>query len=227
MRSLGLSNGSLYLLSRILSRATRNYARLVKYYLVAQPVPATPYLKPGNDSNMVLERIRSGDPLVKQFPRPAHILEKRFADGGVCFAASKGGRFVGFIWLQHNRYQEDEVRCLFVPTPVDRAVWDYDVYVDPAFRMGRTFLRLWDKAHDYLRERDIRWTVSRISAFNPESLTSHRRLGAIPLATAMFLCAGRSQSAWFSCSPWIHFSLVGKKWPALQLDTSTKPRPSS
>ena len=218
VRELGAWNGYLYLLSRALTRATHGHWRLVKYYLVAQPVPTLSYLK-RRGGDIIIERIERNHPLTRQFPRPAEVLSKRFADGGVCFAASKRGTFVGFIWLQHNRYEEDEVRCIFRPMPIDKAVWDYDVYVEPEFRMGRTFLRLWDVAHDYLRERNIDWTVSRISAFNVESLASHRRLGATRIATAIFLCAGRVQGALFSTRPWLHFSLSTRLWPELPLET--------
>ena len=218
LRNFGAWNGSLYLMSRFLVRATSGRCRLVKYYLVAQPVRPVPYLKRKTDI-ISIDRIEPDNPLVKQFPRPAEVLAKRFADGSVCFAASKHGKFVGFIWLQHYCYEEDEVRCNFFPAPREKAVWDYDVHVEPQFRMGRIFLRLWDVAHDYLRDRGIAWTVSRISAFNTESLASHRRLGAVRLAIATFVCVGDVQAACFSVHPWLHLSRRPDRRPDLRLLT--------
>jgi hypothetical protein len=218
LRELGIWNGWFYLVSRGLARATQGRWRFVKYYLVAQPVPAVRYLK-RQAGAVTIERINPRHPLVKQFPRPATVLAKRFADGGVCFAASKQGKFAGFIWLQHDLYEEDEVRCDFCPAPAEKAVWDYDVHVEPEFRMGRTFLRLWDVAHDYLRDRGITWTVSRISAFNSESLASHRGLGASRLAIAIFLCMGNAQAALFSIPPWVHLSTSLKHRPQLRVLT--------
>ena len=56
-------------------------------------------------------------------------------------------QFAGFLWLQIPRYVEDEVRCVYEMEPAGAAAWDYDVYVEPDFRFGKAFVRLWDAAH--------------------------------------------------------------------------------
>jgi hypothetical protein len=58
--------------------------------------------------------------------------------------------------------------------PSGKAVWDFDVYVVPAYRLGYTFLKLWDTANAHLRSLGVRWTLSRISAFNAGSLSSQQ-----------------------------------------------------
>ncbi len=219
VKRLGWQDGTLYLVSHTLQLMSKGFLRFHKYYLVAQPVPARPFLSHPT-SELRIERIASEHPLVAQFPRPQAVLERRFADGAVCIAASKRGKFIGFIWLQYGKYEEDEVRCHYLPSPVDRAVWDYDVYIEPIYRKGRMFLRLWDAAHDYLRRSGIEWTVSRISAFNRESLSSHRRLGTVPLGKASFLCAGRAQVALFSIPPVFRVSCTTRSSPPIVLNTS-------
>ena len=105
------------------------------------------------------------------------------------------GTLAGFLWLASGIYEEDEVRCRYQLANPTETVWDFDVYVEPRFRLGRTFARLWDAANEDLRQRCIRWSISRISAFNPASLAAHARLGALPLGHASFLCLGRLQLA--------------------------------
>jgi len=91
------------------------------------------------------------------------------------------------------------------------------VYVDPAFRMGRLFARLWDTANRYLRERGVDWSLSRISAFNPESLQAHARLGLRRLGSATFVCAGRVQLAVLTMPPFVHLSLSPASRPTVRL----------
>jgi GNAT superfamily N-acetyltransferase len=145
------------------------------------------------------------------------VIDWRFRDDGICFTATKSGKFVGFLWLHDHPYQEDEVNCLFAPMPQHLAVWDYDVYVEPEVRAGRAFVRLWSAAHDYLRERGVRWTMSRISAFNPGSLGAHERMGARRVGSAFFLCLGSFQVASLTTGPRLHFSRVGGRPPVARI----------
>jgi len=214
---LGWRDGALYKLSRILALISGRRCRIVKYYLVAQPVAAEPLVSPARGQDFRIERVEAQDPLTTQFPRPPDVIRRRYAAGAICFAASKQGRLIGFIWLKHDVYEEDEVRCSFLPMPSKEAVWDFDVYVDPAFRLGRAFLRLWDGAYAYLRTQGISWTMSRISSFNNASLTSHQRLGAVRLGQATFLCFGSWQLSFSSLTPGFHLSRDVSDAPKLPL----------
>jgi hypothetical protein len=156
--------------------------------------------------------------LTGSFPRPAEVIARRFADGAVCFGATQEGVLIGFIWLKHQYYEEDEVRCRFVPRPAAKAAWDFDVYVDPAFRMSRTFLRLWDAANAYLRDQGIEWTMSRISTFHAKSQAAHRRLGAQPVAGALFLCLGAIEISFFTQWPYAWVSLGPRSRPVVTID---------
>lgn len=164
-----------------------------------------------------MRRVERNDPLVKQFPRPAEIIAERYRMGAVCLAAEKQGRFMGFVWLKAAEYPEDEVRCRYVLEPAATAAWDFDVYVEPAFRYGRTFARLWECANDWLRERGYRWSLSRISAFNPESIAAHRRLGTRRIGSAIFLRFGRGQIALFDRAPFVHVGWRPEQAPTLRL----------
>jgi len=193
---MGWVDSSLYALARLLSLLSRGKLRLQKYYIMAQPIGrgATPSLRA--DPRTVIDWAERGSPLCQAFPRPSAVIERRYRHGARCLAASVKGRFAGFIWVQRERYEEDEVRCTYVLRDAQQAVWDFDVYVAPEFRWGRTMARLWEAADDRLAAEGVRWSLSRISAFKPESLAAHRRLGAVEIDRLVFFRAGRSQSSW-------------------------------
>lgn len=206
----------LYVASRALQRISGGRVRLIKYYLVAQPVRSGTSL-PERAGGVEIVAILEGDPLTAQFPRPPAVVAKRYADGAVCLAARAAGRFAGFLWLSPGPYDEDEVRCRYTTLPEGRTAWDFDVYVDPAFRMGRTFARLWDAANALLHKRGVEWTLSRISAFNAESLRAHARFGVRRIGAATFFCIGAVQLTLATLWPYVHLSVVPTSGPKLRL----------
>ena len=132
----------LYTLHRVLQTLSGGRAAIVPYLLVAQPVGNPILARVNDDADTVVERIGPGHPLLAASPRPAHVIAQRFADGAECFAATVKGQFAGHIWIARGRYVEDEVRCTYVINDPARGVWDYDVYVEPRLRLGRTMGRL-------------------------------------------------------------------------------------
>jgi hypothetical protein len=205
-RDMGWKDGALYIIARIIRGISGGHAELRKYYFVSQPIPDKPLLPSKRGASIVVAQVDSRHPLVSRFPRPAQIVAQRLARGALCFLATKDDHFVGFLWLQRGGYLEDEVRCLFTPLPANQVAWDFDVYVEPEYRSGFVFARLWDTANSFLREAKVKWSVSRVSAFNPGSINSHLRLGAFPIGSACFLSLGRFQLSLSSVPPFIHFS---------------------
>jgi hypothetical protein len=194
---LPFGDALLYRIARVAQRLSARRIRIVKYHLTAQPVAPTPLLSASRAGTLRVERIDANHPLyailLAQSPRPPAVIRARLAHGAVCFAALKADTLLGFLWLKHEAYEEDEVHCLFLPRPAAQAAWDFDVWVHPAHRASRVFLRLWDTAFAYLRARGVRWTMSRVNAYNPDSLNAHGRLGAVTLGTATFCCIGERQ----------------------------------
>lgn len=213
-RRLGLAGALYFFASKALQRASRGQVRIFRYYLVAQPVSGPAQRRGGR---ITVRRVEPADPVCASFPRREKVIARRFAEGAICLVAEDGARFAGYLWLQPGPYDEDEVRCRYVMSPAPRCAWDFDVHVQPELRLGRTFARLWDAAHELLRERGVEWTMSRISAFNPESLRSHGRLGLQRLGTVTFLRVGRAQLMWSMRRPWLHASLDPAKAPRIVL----------
>lgn len=214
---LGWLNAATYGMSKILAKISSQRLRLFKYYFVAQPVAEKPLLPAGRGRNIALRWVGRDDPVVAAFPRPPHVIRDRFDQGALCLVAEIDGRFAGFLWLLLGRYREDEVKSRFVPLPEGVAAWDFDVYVEPTYRVGFAFLRLWDEANRFLRERGVRWSVSRISAFNPGSLASHGRLGIRRIGSALFLAAGERQLMLADVAPYVHFSSSADGIPEVKL----------
>ena len=220
-RKLGALDGSLYLINRLLGHLSGGRAGLHKYYLVVQPVrPAAQALRPSADT--VIAPAAPDSPLRASFPRPTEVIEQRYRDGALCFAAVVKAQFAGFLWLQRERYREDEVRCDYLLVQPAVSVWDYDVYVEPRYRLGRCLARLWDEANRHLQAEGVRWTFSRISAYNPASLKAHARLDARPLHSALFLCLGRLQFSWLPQAPHLHLSLGPQQRPRIPLAPPTE-----
>lgn len=213
----GIREGLYYLAAKTLSAISCGQLTLIRYHFVAQPVPEMRSDQGSHTSaKTVVRPVSAGDPITTSFPRPTTVINNRFANGNTCLVAETNERFAGFLWLACETYEEDEVRCRYVLTQPTRCAWDYDVYVEPDFRIGRTFFRLWEAANAHLAAQGIQWSLSRISAFNPASLAAHRRLGIQKIASASFLKCGAMQLSILNRWPYIHLSMTGQG-PILRL----------
>ena len=217
-RRVGARHTLAYLLSRLLSAASGDRVRLVKYLIVAQPIGAGALdaVKPDRSTEIVQAGPQSE--LARYFPRPDAVIRRRFASGASCYCALVKKEFAGFLWILADRYEEDEVRCTYVLEAPQQSVWDFDVYIEPKFRLSRTLARLWHAVDARLNERGVRWSFSRISAFNAESLAAHAKLGIIECQSATFLVIGQFQLSFLSQRPYVHASFSACRRPAIRLD---------
>ena len=217
LSTLGWANGWLYFLARMLQKLSTGKVYIIRYIFVAQPVPDVSRQGSHDQPSRGVRQVDVNDPIVRDFPRPAPVIARRFGAGATCFVAESRDRFSGFLWFQRNAYEEDEVRCRYELYPPERCVWDYDVYVEPEFRMGRTFSRLWQAGNAHLAEEKIEWSMSRISAFNSNSLAAHRRMGIRAITTATFVVIGPLQISLLGRSPYIHLGVSARTRPILKL----------
>ena len=213
-----LADACLYRLDRSIAALSGSRARLRKYYFIAQPVSTKRWLPPQRGANVEIRRFTASDPVIKEIPRPDWAIPYRFQQGAICLAALKERKCIGCLWLTLGPYQEDEVRCRYVPLPEGKASWDFDVYVDPEHRSSIVFLKLWDEANSLLAERGMRWSLSRISAFNNASMAAHARMGAKRIATAVFLSMGRLQICAATTPPYFDISRQHDAFPTFALN---------
>jgi hypothetical protein len=220
IRELGWLDGCLYALARLLTTASGGRALLYKYYFVEQPIPEKRRLSPARGASLEIRRMAAGDPVLADFPRPQWVFPYRFDQLAICLAALKEGKGIGFLWFTLSAYQEDEVRCRYVPLPEGVSAWDFDVYVAPEHRTGIAFMKLWDEANMLLSSRGFRWSLSRISAFNAGSMLAHAKMGASPIGSAVFLKLGGWQLCVASLPPYVHFSTHAGSFPTLRLSAA-------
>lgn len=207
LREQGVIVTALYALHRVLQALSGGRWRLVAYRFYAQPIgePHVAPLRP--DAGTWLGQVTPADAIAAALPRPPAVIDARFAAGNACHAATVKGRFAGTIWIARGHYDEDEVRCRYELAEPACSAWDYDVYVEPAFRLGRTMARLWRQVASVLARDGVRWTFSRISMFNAGSIAAHVRLGARPIGWALFACLGQLQLAVSSHRPRLSIGL--------------------
>lgn len=217
----GPALSALFVLHRVLQTLSGGHVRLVPYALVAQPLGAE--LNPVRaDPSTVIRRVAAEDPVVSEFPRPVAINQRRWQSGAQCHVVTVKGQFAGTLWIQSYAYEEDEVRALFVLDEPAQSVWDFDVFVVPRYRLGRTMARLWKSVDAELCSQGKRWSFSRISLLNPESMKSHARLGAVIVQRAWFLVVGPLQISVWSEFPYVHFGWKTPQRPVIHL---RPPRP--
>lgn len=216
VRELGWTDAILYGVARALRTLVRREC-MWKYYLVAQPVPQSPRIPATRGRQIEVGPLMPHTLTQSSLERPTEVIAARLSQGAACLGASKDGRLIGFQWFVIGPYDEDEVRCRFIPEPAGIVAWDFDVYIQPAHRSGLAFMRLWDETNAYLRVRGVRWTMSRISAFNSASLRSHRRLQARTLGSALFVRFGPLQIMFATLAPYLHVSPYKHCAPHLRL----------
>lgn len=213
---LGTFDTVLYMMDKLLSKVTFGNCTLHKYYITHQPVAVHPSVPPNKALDIDVKQISADSPALQAIDRPLSVLQQRAKQGGICFAAFKRGEFAGNIWLNIDKYIEDEVRCIYVLSPSGCSAWDYDVFVQPRYRLSYVFAKLWDSANQFMADREIHSVYSRINYYNIRSLQSHKRLGSKVVGSAYFLNVFNCQvllSRKFS--PYIHFSINNNCKPEL------------
>lgn len=219
LTQIGVVETLLYALKRTL--ASLGGADLIVYRVMAQPVAQGSILDSRRGGSVQVREAPEGDAALEALPLTAEVIAGRFAQGAHCFVAERGGRAVGCLWLCLEQYEEDEVRCLFRLSPDDASAWDFDVFVEDDQRGGVVFASLWEAAFEYMRSIGLRWTLSRISVFNPWSVTAHRRLGAFPIGWLVVMLGRRWQIAASSLSPHVHLSARPGRRPVYQVRPPT------
>jgi hypothetical protein len=192
-REKGASDTATEAVSRALRLATFRCCDLRRFYVVSQPLQQLLSARRTRSSALNIRRILGNDPEVQSLPRPASEIAERFQSGAECFAAIREERVAAFIWVKRGSHVEREVGVEFLPEPTDQAVWDFDLFVEPAFRTGTALSRLWDAVASYLIDQGYVWTVSVIMAENDQSLRSQRRSGSRVVAAGLTLRLGRKR----------------------------------
>jgi len=217
--SFGYRVTAAYLLHRLLQKLSKS-SGCYYYYIYEQELTQhkqAQALRAAN-SKLAFNWYQDFDDIHLQLPRPESVLKERFNQKTSCVMAIQEQEVTACAWFTESSYQEDEVRCTFDFSHLPNHVWDYDVYVIPKYRVGRLFLRLWRQVEMYWQDKGKTASLSRISAFNQNSVTSHEKLGAKRLASACFLCVGNIQLMVSSTAPYINLSCSTNSRPTIKVN---------
>ncbi|GGD75311.1 hypothetical protein [Lacimicrobium alkaliphilum] len=154
-------------------------------------------------------------------PRPEEKLKDRFNGSTRCLLGKKNGELASCAWFACGVFDEDEVNYRIRLGP--QQVWDFDVYVIPKYRLGRLFLYTWQRASNDLRTEGYQSTLSRISAYNRTSVTTHEKLGAKCLSTAIFLKIWSFQITVATRIPYLALSIGERGKPTFDFSDSRSP----
>lgn len=216
---LGLVNTLWYALAKAISKI--NLGRIYRYTIVSQSVRSD-IQTPSRKGAVEIRNVSEADYQTNWFPRPATIIQDRFSQGAKCLVAFQGDKPIGCIWLIFDSYREDEINCIYMLQPANETAWDFDVYIHPDYRMGRTFSRIWDEAEKYLSSQGRQWSLSRIDAFNAVSLRSHQRRGAIIVGQLACLKVGNVQLLIMSIFPFLRLNWGNDSLPKISVNAPPK-----
>lgn len=218
LAQFGLKVTIAYILHRLLRRVSLQ-AGCYYYYIYRQPFSSRlgSVIKRPSQGKLSFDWYQQFTPIQLQLPRPEHMIKARFEQQTHCLLAVQEQQLLACAWFTEQQYQEDEVRCLFDFSHLTDHVWDYDVYVTPKYRVGRLFMRLWMQAEQYWQARSFNASLSRINAFNTNSVISHEKLGAKKVGSACFICLGSFQLMVSSMAPYFHLSFSGNSQPKIKV----------
>jgi hypothetical protein len=203
-KEFGFPAGLLYVIDRVMQEMSPSL-RLHVYELMVQPIPDTFLLPPRFRKQLEIREIKPDDPAIALLPIRPDVRESRFGQNAVCLGGFRKGELIGAMWFCPRAYEEDEVRCTYVVTPAEEAVFDFDFYIFPEHRMGIGFAGIWDGANDFLRARGVRFSFSRVTRFNLASRRAHAHLGAL-IGRAVFLRAWGLEIMMATIFPYVHVS---------------------
>lgn len=204
-KELGLQVGIFYLADKCLAQISPNL-RLFCHALMVQPISDKPLLPISLTSSFKCKEIKRGDDCLVSMPPPAEIIEYRFNQNAICIGIFKNDEFIGYIWFAFYNYKEDVTRCIYLLEPVSSSVFDFDLYIFPAHRLGLAFMVIWDEANKFLHDRGIHQTFSRLSQSNIASKKAHDHLGWKRVGQLFYLKIWQFEVMLATIYPYIGFS---------------------
>jgi hypothetical protein len=188
LKLIGVAGIFSYGVAKLLAKAEIIAYR--RYKLVGIPLDAMPKMPKGFETRLLTPQQLANE----QIDVGEETQAARFAAGLKCLGTYNAkGVLVATSWVTDQDYEEDEA-FLRYQLP-ENCCWDTGLWVAPEFRGGRAFAAAWAGLAGWMRERGLRWSLSRITDYNLASLQSHSRLKAIPLGSCIILKAGTVQFA--------------------------------
>lgn len=219
-RRFGLAIGLLYVVHRALNRLSSSFG-VYPYQIFMQPLSQAPLLPLALAKNLRRESLFPGHPLLDIVQVPQVVLKERFAGGAQGLVALRRDDPLGYAWWRRSSYHESEVRCVFEIDDKEVAVFDFDVFVLPAHRMGLGFISVWHVLMEHLGSIGVTHSYSRISEFNLASLRAHTRLGGQVIDRIIFIRLGLLSVALIRRLPFVRVAWGSSAWLRMRLVVPT------
>lgn len=186
IQMLGLIGAASYLAARM-ARASR-HAAWHRYAIVAQPRTGLPAMPRG----FRVAALGGSELAGHAVDAAPEVIERRLGEGLDCLGSfDPQQRLTGLIWLREQSHLEDEVAVRFVLP--QHCCWDTGLWIAPEHRMGRTFAALWAGVANWMDQRGLSHSLSRVSDYNLAALRAHKRMGAQVLSHHSFIRFGNWQ----------------------------------
>lgn len=218
LSKFGVWTGLLYIIDQCLVRINSRF-RVYPYDLMVQSVHDDNILPSNLSNKIVVREIEKNDPILNEIPPPTDVVANRYDQGAVCLGAFRKAELVGYLWICFDSYEEDEIRCTFVPLPAGKSVFDFDFYIFPEHRFSIAFAALWDGTNDYLRQRGIRYTTSRVSRFNLQSISAHSHFDCWRVGRTLAFTGKQFQCLFATVPPYIDVSFSEASRPKIFIDS--------
>lgn len=212
---MGKVNAILYIFSRLLCRVSQGIS-LNRYYIFAFPAKE----KGGENFRFCAPytfRLITNSVELEQDRLSQYEIRNRLDAGDKCFACFKNNILVAYLWINRSGYKEINDKSFF-ELDDDGLVWDYDIFVLPEFRSGFAFGCIWNEYIKYLKKQDVKYSLSRVSVFNYQSIRSHKSLGAEVLFSVAYLRVYRCQISLSTVFPYVYISVGHGMMPRFGLD---------
>lgn len=168
---IGIAGVASYAVARLAVRT--GWVRWYRYAVIHLARAGLPAMPPGYSAHELTpeEALAIDTGATEEFRR------NRLRDGMTCLAVrNRKGECVAAVWIGIGDCAEDDVAITFrVP---QGAAWDTGMWVHPDHRLGRAFAALVAALGEWMDQKGVAGSYSRIADYNLASLTAHRRLGA-------------------------------------------------
>lgn len=220
-RQVGAFNAAAYYHNRAMEVWFSNFARIDSVVFVFHKLPRkiAPKISSSKFDVYILD---VDDALDKGVPILYKNIKKRRSDLAYCIAAFVSNECVGYRWLQMSPHLDEELRCIYMPYPLNKVAWGWNFYIAPEYRATRLFTILWQETDKFVLRKNGTGVVSWIPALNPRVLSAEKQLGAIVLGRATFFRMANMQVVFSNLGTKFHVSLTPSNKPTLAIETTTK-----
>jgi len=171
--------GMLLRLAKKVARRLRRYTpvRFENYTIIECMIRNFVTWKHNGKVSMELAGSDAPDILLRWRQSTREDYVKRLHRGDVCFLARIEDVPLAYVWIAFNEWKHPQLEYTF---PLDKSVWLYDVFSDPAHRRQGVYATLLHYVMQWLEQRGYERVYGLILRGNVATWVAHKRGGFLP-----------------------------------------------